>query len=267
VVRVADKHPEDLAPLAIRAQLRWDVVRPIVEDLAPGRTIEIGVGQGAVGVRLCRLSTISYVGFELDNVSFEKAKARIEPLGGHVFKQHVESIAPAPADLLCAFEVLEHIENDHEALTQWASYVVPGGHIVLSVPAHQRRFGPMDIHAGHYRRYSPEGLEGLAESVGLVKPRAVLYGAPLGYALEAVRNRIDRRKLVKLEQVDAVSLEALTAASGRTFQFDGPSWKSSLASFGTTPFRYLQRVWPGGVGLVLVAEKPATKAKAPTQPV
>jgi len=240
-------------PLAIRAQLRWDVVRPLITAIAPQRTIEVGVGQGAMGARIAAMSAQSYVAYEIDETSYRQAKARIEPVGGEVHQTTLAEGAPAPADLLCAFEVLEHIEDDAAALAEWSTFVSPGGHILISVPANPARFGPMDRHAGHFRRYSPSGLQALAERVGLVDAQPKLYGSPLGYGLEAVRNRIDAKKL---READALSAETLTAASGRTFQFDHHSWKSALATAGTFPFKYLQRVVPGGIGLVLSARKP-----------
>jgi SAM-dependent methyltransferase len=248
-------HREALPPLAIRAQLRWDVVRPIMTILSPSTTIEIGTGQGAMGARIATMTSRSYMGLELDETSFELAKARIEPLGGVIHRERLEVIDPAPAQLVCAFEVLEHIEDDRGALETWVRYVAPGGHLLLSVPAHQRRFGPMDTHAGHFRRYSPAELSELVRGAGLVDVVVRLYGAPLGYALEAVRNRIDAKRLADA-RASGVTMETLTAASGRTFQFERRSWRSDLATIGTLPFRYLQRVWPDGVGLVLLARKP-----------
>jgi SAM-dependent methyltransferase len=240
-------------PLAIRAQLRWDVVRPIVAAAAPATTIEVGVGQGAMGARIASMTSQSYLGFEIDEDSCERASARISPFGGVVYAKPLDTVGPDPADLVCAFEVLEHIEDDRAALVDWTNYIVPGGHFVMSVPANPDRFGAMDRHAGHFRRYSPLDLTTLVESVGMRDVSAKLYGSPLGYALEAVRNRIDEKKLANAGDL---SIEELTAASGRTFQFDQRSWKSTLATAGTFPFKYLQRVCPGGTGLVLHARKP-----------
>jgi SAM-dependent methyltransferase len=246
---------EVLPPLSIRAQLRWDVVRPIVVRLAPATTIEVGTGQGAMGARIASLTSQSYVGFELDELSYDRAKQRIESVGGVVHCGSLTATDTDPAALLCAFEVLEHIEDDRRALEQWVQYISPGGHLLISVPAHQHRFGPMDAQVGHFRRYSLAGLTELVRSVGMVDVTGRLYGAPLGYGLEAVRNRIDARRLAK-SRVGGMSPEDLTAASGRSFQFDRPSWKSTAATTGTLPFRYLQRVWPGGIGIVMLARKP-----------
>lgn len=243
-------------PLILRSQMRWDVVGPLIRQLHPLTVIEIGVGQGAAGARIAAIASRSYTAFELDPSSFEVAAARITPYGGVVYNRPIGEVGPPPADLLCAFEVLEHIENDSDALAEWCRFVAPGGHVMLSVPAFPERFGPMDTYAGHYRRYTPDQLTELVSSVGLVDIRTVLYGAPLGYALEAVRNRLDARRLARLSDADR-SPEARTSASGRFRQFSSRSWRSSVVNAAAVPFCHLQRVWPGGVGLVLVARKPS----------
>jgi hypothetical protein len=209
-----------------------------------------------MGCRIAAMTAGSYVGFELDEESWQRAEDRIEAFGGTVRNQPLTDVRPAPADLLCAFEVLEHIEDDKAALDEWSSYIRPGGHILLSVPAHPHRFGPMDVQVGHFRRYSPPGLTSLLESVGFVDISSQLYGAPLGYALEAVRNRIDAKKLERA-RATGTPMETLTAASGRTFQFDRRTWKSAAAAAGTLPFKYLQRIWPNGIGLLAVAQRPS----------
>lgn len=241
-----------LPPLAIRPRLRWAVVEPILQQLAPRRTVEVGVGAGAMGARIAARSSESYVAYETDEQSYRQAAHRVAPYGGVVHHLPLESAPPEPCDLLCAFEVLEHIDDDAGALGAWARYVEPGGHLLVSVPCNPARFGPMDVHAGHFRRYTEQGLRDLVEGAGFTDVRITPYGAPLGYALEAVRNRVDARKLAR--KGDA-SVAELTGASGRTFQFDRASWKSTAVGLATAPFAAMQRVWPGGIGFVAVADK------------
>jgi hypothetical protein len=48
--------------------------------------------------------------------------------------------------------------------------------------------------AGHFRRYDPAALTGLLRAAGLENVLVQQFGGPLGYALEAARNRIGRRR-------------------------------------------------------------------------
>jgi SAM-dependent methyltransferase len=242
-----------MPPLSIHGWLRYDIVHRILQRLQPRTALEIGCGQGAFGARL--VGVTSYLGVEPDDQSFEVARQRITARGGTVL-HGLHSVVPSGSvyDLVCAFEVLEHIEDDVAALTDWVGLLRPGGHLLLSVPAFQERFGPMDTYAGHFRRYSPESLQERLVDAGLTDVQITLYGWPIAYPLEALRNRIDARKLARAEDM---SPDELTAASGRTFQ-PGHTISGVLIAGATAPFRFLQRVRPTkGTGLVAVARKPA----------
>jgi SAM-dependent methyltransferase len=253
VIETHPKRAEAMPPLAIRAWLRYDVVRGIIDRLHPTTALEIGCGQGAFGARLAERTR--YVGVEPDNTSYDVANSRIAARGGLVL-HGIHSAVPTGStfDLVCAFEVLEHIDDDAGALAEWVEFIRPDGHLMVSVPAFQDRFGPMDVHAGHFRRYSPDELRSRLTDAGLTDVDITVYGWPLGYALEAVRNRIDAKKL---QAVGDASMEELTKASGRTFQPKN-SWQGALVAASTTPFRWLQRVRrSSGTGLVAVARRPA----------
>ncbi|MDH2416943.1 class I SAM-dependent methyltransferase [Nocardioides sp. CER19] len=246
------KTTEPLPPLAIRAWLRYDVVKGVIDRLRPRTALEIGCGQGAFGARLAERA--DYLGVEPDDTSFDVASSRIVPRGGRVL-HGIHSVVPEGStfDMVCAFEVLEHIEDDAATLAEWVRFVRPGGHLVLSVPAFQDRFGPMDVHAGHFRRYSPDELRSRLTDAGLTDVDVTVYGWPLGYALEAVRNRIDAKKL---QRVGDASMAELTQASGRTFQ-PTTSRQGTFVAASTAPFRLLQRLRPtAGTGLVAVARRP-----------
>jgi SAM-dependent methyltransferase len=240
-------------PLAIRAWLRYDLVSRIIDRLEPTEVLEIGCGQGSFGARIAE--RVVYLGVEPDRSSFEVARSRVEPRGGRVINStHDEIPTGSTFDMVCAFEVLEHIEDDRSALASWVPFIRPGGQFVVSVPAFAERFGPMDTHVGHFRRYSPAVLRSLLTDAGLTVDDIRVYGWPLGYALEAVRNRIDTKKL-KADRARGTSFKQLTAASGRTFQ---PKRHAAgvVVQVATLPFRYLQRLQPRrGIGLVAVATR------------
>ena len=177
-----------------RAWLRYDVVERVLAGLRPRTVLELGCGQGSMGARLARRA--EYVGVEPDPTSFALARTRVGAAGGAVVQgDHTAVPAGSSYDLVCAFEVLEHMRDDAAVLAEWTRFVRPGGHLMLSVPAFQRRFGPMDERVGHYRRYGPEELAARLVERRAERPRVTVYGWPLGYLLEAVRNRADRPKL------------------------------------------------------------------------
>jgi SAM-dependent methyltransferase len=244
---------EPLPPLSFNGALRYDVVERLLPD-GIRDVLEIGCGRGAVGVRLA--SRYMYTGVEPDGVSCAVAREQIARSArpGVVYHGDVSQIPPdGRFDLVCAFEVIEHIADDRAALTSWFSHVRPGGWLLLSTPAYQHRFGAADRKVGHYRRYDPGTLVARLAEAGLADVRVLHYGGVLGYALEAGRNLIAR--LPKPRQTE-LSVARRSAGSGRWLQ---P--KSALTglfiSLSTAPFRWLQRAFPDrGPGLIAIARRP-----------
>jgi SAM-dependent methyltransferase len=237
-----------VAPLTPNAWLRFDVVTRM---LPPGVTdvLEVGCGQGALGVRLAQ--RYHYLGVEPDDASCGVARQRTAALGrGEVRNVSVADLGDERFDLVCAFEVLEHIEDDTAALSEWATHLRPGGWLLLSVPAHQNRFGPADELVGHFRRYDPPAMTNLLTRCGFGEIELRMYGMPLGYVLEAGRNAIGRRRLATVANKSAAER---TAGSGRLLQ-PSSGLRGTATRLATAPFRLAQRAFPStGPGLVVRA--------------
>jgi SAM-dependent methyltransferase len=237
-------------PLAPLAWQRWGVVAPYLEELAPRQVLEIGCGLGGFGARLA--ARCDYVGVDQDETSLRSARESIVPFGGRVLQGTVDDVALSGFDLVCAFEVIEHIEDDLAALESWKEKVRPGGSVLVSAPAGPERYGPWDESVGHFRRYRAEDLETLFRTAGLGEVRHVYYGWPLGYLTEMVRNLIARHGR---GDVGSTTIAARTTSSGRRLQPDKVTGQA--ARILTAPFVYAQRFRPDlGVGVVVCASRP-----------
>jgi SAM-dependent methyltransferase len=72
----------------------------------------------------------------------------------------------AEFDVVGAFDVIEHIEDDGAAVREMVRAVRPGGGLMLTVPQHQFLWSRFDDHVHHYRRYSRSQLSQLLEHAG-----------------------------------------------------------------------------------------------------
>jgi SAM-dependent methyltransferase len=72
--------------------------------------------------------------------------AATDPLGTRTF------------DTVLCVNVLEHIAEDEMTLKRFRNHLVPGGKLLLLVPAHAALYGGVDRSAGHVRRYDRKGL-------------------------------------------------------------------------------------------------------------
>jgi SAM-dependent methyltransferase len=241
-----------VAPLTPNAWLRYELIKRML-PVGVSDVLEVGCGRGALGVRLAQ--RYQYLGVEPDQASWAVASARISAAGrGEVRNVAVADLGDRQFDLICAFEVLEHIEDDAAALKEWAGRLRANGWLLLSVPAHQHRYGPGDELAGHFRRYDPDAMTALLTSCGFTQIQMRQYGFPLGYLLEAGRNLIGRRRL---GTAAAMSVAERTAGSGRLLQPSG-GISGAATRWGTAPFRVLQRAFPNtGTGLLVLARSGA----------
>ena len=62
-------------------------------------------------------------------------------------------------DVIGAFDVLEHIQEDELVLEQMRKAVTPNGRIIVTVPQHGFLWSQQDEYAHHVRRYEPGELE------------------------------------------------------------------------------------------------------------
>ncbi|WP_020573974.1 class I SAM-dependent methyltransferase [Actinopolymorpha alba] len=243
-----------LPPLSPNAWLRWDLVSRLLPPNIHA-VLEVGCGQGGFGARISQ--RYRYVGLEPDPVSYAVAIERLAVAAGNgeVRNGDLSALLPEETfDLVCAFEVIEHIEHDEKALAEWVARLRPGGWILLSTPAFQHRFGPADAMAGHFRRYDPPMMARLLRETGLNNIHVEQFGGPLGFVLETARNQIGKRRT---SGKSAASMAEKTSGSGRLLQ-PSSRLQGAATKYGTLPFRLIQRRWPGhGPGLVARAQLPA----------
>jgi SAM-dependent methyltransferase len=70
-------------------------------------------------------------------------------------------------DVVCAFDVLEHVDDDALALREMAHAARPGGGVLITVPQHPRLWSAADEYGHHRRRYTRRELVGKVEAAGL----------------------------------------------------------------------------------------------------
>jgi 2-polyprenyl-3-methyl-5-hydroxy-6-metoxy-1,4-benzoquinol methylase len=93
------------------------------------------------------------------------------------------------SDAVLALDVLEHLDDDREAVERLGTLARPGGVVVVSVPALPDFFTEFDRIQGHRRRYLPETLRAAFEGTGLELERVFYWGSWLVPMLRRQRAR------------------------------------------------------------------------------
>lgn len=82
----------------------------------------------------------------------------------------------ASFDLVCAFDILEHVVDDDAALAELDRVATPGATLLISVPLHAQAWTAFDDFVGHYRRYEPAQISERLARHGFRIERSAIYG-------------------------------------------------------------------------------------------
>jgi len=106
------------------------------------------------------------------------ALARLRDYGGLPAQSDVSALPyrDATFDLVCAFDIVEHVEDDRQILRELRRVSRPGAAIVFSVPLDPSRWSAFDDLVGHVHRYQATELQDLIQAHDLVLERSAIFG-------------------------------------------------------------------------------------------
>jgi len=154
--------------------------------------LEVGCGTGFVltGIRAA-LPRLALAGSEVKNAGLAFARTRLPNVP--LFQTDARRLPFADEfDVIGAFDVLEHIDDDETALRQLFRATRPEGGIVLTVPQHPALWSVVDERSFHRRRYRRSELVGKVERAGFRVVRTTSFVCallPLVWLSRARQNR------------------------------------------------------------------------------
>ena len=106
------------------------------------------------------------------------ALARLRHYGGLPAKSDVIALPyqDATFDLVCAFDIVEHVADDQRLFRELSRVARPSASIVFSVPLHPGRWSVFDELVGHVRRYEPGELISTLRAHDLAVERSATFG-------------------------------------------------------------------------------------------
>lgn len=214
---------------------------------AAAKYLEIGCGTGFVlrGVREA-LPKAELVGSEIHPSGVSHARRRLVGREGIQFVQMDGRHIPARGafDLVGAYDVIEHIQEDDRVLAELHAALAPGGGAVIAVPQHPFLWSQADELGLHVRRYRRGELEAKMRGAGFEILFSTSYTALLLPLMAASRLRRSRP-----EQLEAMLEREFNAAPPVNALLRGVlEAEVSLTLAGLH--------WPAGGSRIVVGRKP-----------
>jgi len=143
---------------------------PLVEYLASRASRQLEIAPG-LRPRL-PLASAHYV--DISEPALEKLRER----GASVTLGQVTALpfASGSFDLVCALDIVEHVEDDEGALAEISRVASIGACVLMSVPLHPSRWTAFDEFVGHRRRYEPESLQSKLHKHDFIIERSAVFG-------------------------------------------------------------------------------------------
>lgn len=161
---------------------RRNILQSLLAEMAlseKSQLLEIGCGTGGNLLMLANFGNVSAL--EMDASAIEIAKKKASEFCIIQLGQCPDAIPAYPKrfDLVCMFDVLEHVNEDGETLNVIAKLLAPGGRLVITVPAYQWLFGAHDTFLHHKRRYTAAKIRKIAVAAGFAVQRISYFNSLL----------------------------------------------------------------------------------------
>ncbi|HWD25118.1 MAG TPA: class I SAM-dependent methyltransferase [Acidimicrobiales bacterium] len=167
-------------------RMRERLILSLLGEIAGGSTIlDIGSGQGDLAFVLAdRYPDAKVIGVEYSSEGVKRARRAAESRSSGVTfleRNLLEAVPAAEASSVCAqyatcSEVLEHVDDPVEILTNAKAYLAPGCRVVFTVPGGPR--SAFDRHIGHRQHFTPASLTEVIDRSGLEVIRTARAGFP-----------------------------------------------------------------------------------------
>lgn len=143
------------------------------------KLLNVGCGTGGTIDMLEQYGTVDNVDISDDAINFMKQNGykNITKV-----KDNKLPYKDGTYDIVGAFDVLEHIDNQVGALKEWSRVLKKNGAIILTVPAYQWLWSDHDVSLHHKRRYTTSRVAKAAKVAGLKlekKSYAIVFSLPL----------------------------------------------------------------------------------------
>lgn len=154
---LTDKNGESSFWVRSRNRLFKRIVEDHLLPLGKTKFLEIGCGTGGFIQKIVENDNLEITGSEIYLKGLLYAKKNL-PHVNFIQFDVTKGIVDNEFDIIVAFDVIEHIENDVAAISNINKMLGKGGSFIITVPQHMFLWSQLDEIVKHKRRYSKKEL-------------------------------------------------------------------------------------------------------------
>ena len=210
---------------------RRKVLTGLLQDLPlpeRARIIEVGCGAGGNIEMLRAFGDVTAIEPDEDSRAYVSQRLNM-PVQGGLLPDGLP-VGPGGFDAVCAFDVVEHVDDDEGAVKGLARLLDPGGFLVITVPAYQWMWSHHDELHHHKRRYLKQKIEALVRGAGLEVVRSTYFNTLLFPAAAAVR--LAKRAVGNTSEDDKMPPRSVNALLSGVFGAEAGWLKRHSLPFG-----------------------------------
>lgn len=208
-------------------------------DLPPdAKILEIGAGTGGNISMLEQFGSV--VGVEMSDLARDIAYEKTGRMFLEGYLPNNIPVAESTFDLICLFDVLEHVAEDENSLATIHGMLKPKGRLLLTVPAHQWLWSKHDVELHHFRRYSSNQLRERVEKAGFVVDKLTYTNAAL-FPVAAFMRLMDRMRDAKVPSGHAIPPSVLNIAMKTVFSAESHIIANTTLPLGVSLLAVLRR--------------------------
>jgi SAM-dependent methyltransferase len=141
-----------------RAELLMSHIRRVFANRTDLKILNVGAATGYSSELLQQFGAVTSVEFDEECYEFTRNVVKIPIQQGSILDL---DFPDNTFDLVCAFDVIEHVEDDRLAVSEMRRVAKSGGIMFVSVPAFMFLWSEHDVVNHHFRRYTSKILRRL----------------------------------------------------------------------------------------------------------
>ena len=163
-------------------KVRGKIISKLISNCIEGtenqelNILNIGAATGKTSEILTKFGKVTSLEYDQECCDYAKQQFNMNIINGSILELPFQD---EEFDLVCAFDVIEHVEDDLLGIYEMKRVCKRDGQIVLTVPAYMFLWSHHDEVNHHYRRYTLKNLKNLVKKADLYPVRGTFYNTLL----------------------------------------------------------------------------------------